>query len=84
MAANIRYVATYVNKDGERTMIGPAQGRHTYATEREARAQIDAMRTNNGPRTLADAFGEGAAATFEVRPVECWPGHNDPKTVWFE
>ena len=77
----IRYVATYVHNHGMRTLMTSAQGRYTYATADEAQAWIDAVRKNNDQDTLIALWG---ADTFEVRPCECWPGHFDPKGVWFE
>lgn len=75
-----RYVVTYVNKDGMRTLVGPAQGRSTYDTAEDAQWHLDAMRDNNSAGTLA-MFG--TSDTFEVRPCLCY-WHGDPKSVWFD
>ncbi len=77
-----RYVATYVNKDGERTLMGAAQGRNTYATAAEAREWIDAVTKNNGADLIRSVWGDNPR--FEVRPCPCYPGHFDPQTVWFD
>lgn len=77
-----RYVATYVNKHGKRTLVSAAQGRFTYATPEEAQAYIDAVTTNNGSQTIKEVWGENPR--FEVRPCPCWPGHFDPQTIWFD
>jgi len=76
-----RYVGTYVNSNGERTLMSAAQGRHTYASAEEAQAWIDAVTTNNSADTLRQVWGDNPQ--FEVRPCPCYPGHFDPQTVWF-
>lgn len=72
-----RYVLTCIWKDipsAGRDFLEPRQGRYTYPDF----ATADAYRTV----LLADgslaARYPHAAATLEVRPVECWPGHFDP------
>ncbi len=76
-----RYVPTYVNKDGMRTLMRPAQGRFTFGTVTEAQGWIVAVTTVNTPDTLRQVWGDNPR--FEVRPCECWPGHFDPKGVYF-
>lgn len=78
----IRYVATYVNRDGMRTLMNAAQGRHTYDTPEQAQAWINACRQHNNADTLRSVYGP--TDTYEVRPCECWPGHGDPKGVYFD
>lgn len=78
----VRYVPTYINRDGMRTLMGAAQGRETYATPEEAQAWLDAVTTTNSSTQLAAVFGD--RPRFEVRPVECFPHHFDPKTIWFD
>lgn len=78
----IRYVATYVNAGGHRTLVGGAQGRNTFATEAEAQAWIDAVTGNNSPDRLREVWGDNPR--FAVRPCPCYPVHFDPQTIWFE
>ncbi len=78
----IRYVATYVNKCGERTLMRPAQGRNTHETAEEAQAWIDAVKANNHVNTIKQIWGD--TPRFEVRECPCYPGHFDPKTIWFD
>lgn len=77
-----RYVLTYVNKDGMRTLMQAAQGRFTYATEAEAVVDLLAIQQNSSARTLAEIWGTNPQ--FAVRPCECWPGHFDPVGIWFD
>lgn len=77
-----RYVPTYINKDGMRTLMGAAQGRNTFATEGEAQEWITAVTENNSADTLRQIWGDDPQ--FAVRPCPCWPGHFDPKGVWFD
>lgn len=74
-----RYVITHLGRHG-RTLIGPSQGRNTYATAAEAQAQLDAILKANTPERIAELWGE----PLQVRPCQCWPGHFDPKRVWFD
>lgn len=76
-----RYVATYVNKDGMRTLMGAAQGRCTFMTPDGAQAWIDAVTNVNSAETVRQNWGDDPR--FEVRPCPCYPGHFDPQTVWF-
>lgn len=78
-----RYVATYINRDGMRALMRPAQGRNTYATPEEAQAWIDAVFTsgNNSADTLRSVWGDDPRC--EVRPCECYAGHFDPVGVYF-
>lgn len=81
-ASVTRYVATYVNQQGARTLMCAAQGRNTYATAEEAQAWIDAVTKNNSDDTVRGLWGMDPR--FEVRQCPCWPTHFDPKTVWFD
>lgn len=82
--ANVRWVPTYVGKDGLRTLVLGAQGRWTFDTKKEAQAWCDAARANNSADSLAQIYGPGGAESMEPRACECWPGHNDPKGVYFD
>ncbi len=73
-----RYVLTYVNKDGFRTLFGAAQGRNTHATQAEAEKRLAAVLSNNSANTLK------AYPHMQVRPCECWPVHFDPKGIYFD
>lgn len=77
-----RYVPTYVNKEGMRTLMRNAQGRDTFQTAQEAQDWIAAVTANNNADTIKQIWGDNA--NFEVRPCLCWPGHFDPKSVWFD
>lgn len=77
-----RYVGTYINRDGMRTLMTAAQGRHTHETESQAKAWLDAVTTNNGGDTLRQVWGDDPR--FEVRPCRCYPVHFDPQTCWFD
>lgn len=75
-----RYVVTHVGKDGQRTLAHAMQGQHTYATRREAADWIASAFIVNGAERLQQFYG----LPLEIREVECWPGHLDPKTCWFD
>jgi len=81
-ASVTRYVATYVNKRGERTLAHSAQGRFTHTTAEEAKEWIIAVTSNNSADTLRQIWGSNPR--FEVRPCPCWPRHYDPQTIWFD
>lgn len=82
MESVTRYVATYVDAAGQRRLVGPAQGRNTFATAAEAQSWLDAVTRNNAPGTIRQVWGDNPR--FEVRPCPCWPGHFDPQTIWFD
>ena len=77
-----RYVVTYINRHGMRTLASPAQGRFTYDTAAEAeryRAVLSDMRKS----VVKQVYG-AEDPRFEVRPCKCWAGHFDPVGVYFE
>lgn len=78
----LRYMLTCIDRDGIRTIIGPAQGRFTHATREEGETYRAAVLSNNGEKTLAEIFGPQAMGTFEVRAIPCYPGHFDPMGVY--
>jgi hypothetical protein len=78
----IRYVPTYVNKDGMRTLMTAAQGRHTHATPTAAQAWLDAVAAHNSVGVKESLWGPNPQ--IEIRPVECWAGHFDPIGIYFD
>lgn len=79
-----RWVPTCINRDGVRTLIGPAQGRYTYATREEAQSYCEAVSSVNSHDAIAQVWGQQALGTFEPREVECYAGHFDPTRIYFE
>lgn len=82
MSTVTRYVPTFVDRDGMRTLMRGAQGQDTYATPDEAQAWMNAVTANNSAEAVREAWGDNPR--FEVRPCPCWPGHFDPQTIWFD
>jgi len=78
----VRWVPTYVRPDGRRTLLLPMQGRYTYETETEARRWLDGIVAANSLERRLETWGPDPR--FEVREVECYPVHFDPKTRWFD
>lgn len=78
----VRYVATYINRDGMRTLMGAVQGRHTWGDAAGAQGWLDAVMQNNSPKQIASLWGDHPR--FEVRACVCWAGHYDPVGVWFD
>lgn len=83
MTENVtRYVATYVNANGLRTLMGAQQGRCTFATPEEAQHWLDAVTANNSADVLRRTWG--ADPRCEVRACACYPGHFDPIGIYFD
>lgn len=83
MTASVtRYVATFVNRHGVRTLMRAAQGRNTFDTAKAAQEWIDEVTCVNSADTIRQVYGDDPR--FEVRPCDCWPVHHDPKSVWFD
>lgn len=78
---NIRYVVTFVNKDGIRIIAHPATGLFTHDTPQSAQRWLNACLKNNSTGMLKYVYGE--TPQFEVRPCECWPD-NEPKDIYFD
>lgn len=81
---NIRYVISYMDKDGARCMAYPMQGRNTRGSKEEAQTELEHFINNNREETLISIFGRQALGTFEVSAVECYDGHNDPKGCYIQ
>jgi len=79
-----RFVVTFINRNGMRTILGPVQGRNTFATRSEAADWVAAIVGGNASYRLAEIYGAQAVGSFEPRAVACYPGHHDPTTVWFD
>lgn len=78
----VRFVVTHIGRDGMRTLAMACQGRYTYDTPYPAHQWIKDATKNNSADTLRSVFG--SPPSLEVRPVECWPVHFDPKGVYFD
>lgn len=76
-----RFVVTYQKPGEPRTLLGPAQGRFTYATREEAERFREALRQNNDPARLIQLYG--GENTLQVRECICWAGHFDPVGIYF-
>lgn len=79
---NIRYMVTCIRKQGLRQIIDSQQGRNTFATVEEAQIDLANVLKNNSVETLISVYGPQCMGTFKVSPIECWPGHNDPKGIY--
>lgn len=77
-----RYCVTHLDREGRRALSYPAQGRYSFATEKEAADLATAISGNNSVSNIVQVFGPQALGTFEARPVECYAGHFDPVSIW--
>ena len=75
-----RFVVTHKPDDGMRQLTFPQQGRYTDGTLGEAMARLEQFRT---PEGLERVLSADELATLEIRPVLCYPGHNDPAQLYF-
>lgn len=76
---NIRYVVSYINKDGMRQKL---KG-NTLSTKDLAKEALKAVLENNTRELLIETFGEIAYETLDVSAIDCWE-HNDPKGIWID
>ena len=78
-----RWTVTYkCSPDALRTMAFAAQGRNTFGTYEEAAKFLHAMLENNSEATLRSLYGD--PRKLRVDQVQCWPGHFDPKGIYFD
>ena len=80
----MRWVLTFINVDGQRTLALPRQGEYTKATKAEIDTQIASWLKNTSMDTLKQVFGEKGPASFEARECPCYPVHFDPTNCWFD
>lgn len=75
------YNVSFIDRDGNRVMQGPNQGRYMKATLEEAQqAAIDIVKTN-GEARLASIFGAQAIGTFRADAFECYE-HGDAVSIY--
>jgi len=77
------YQVTCITKQGLRSLITAAQGRHMHATREEAETWLAAFLANNSTDRLASIYGAQALDTFRVDPFECYD-HGDPVGIYVE
>ena len=77
----ILFNVSFIDKNGLRTLVGPAQGRHMLPTREAAEKWLSAFLANNAPERLASIFGDQALGTFRVDPFDCYE-HGDPKGIY--
>lgn len=68
----IRYNVSYINKDGDRVLFGPNQGRHFSDTRAEKEAWLQACLENTGEDILVHICGNQSRGTFRVDPFDCY------------
>ena len=83
-ASVTRYVVTIKGRDGTRTLFDPAQGRWTFASVAEAQARIADFSGTESRNAIDEIYYPGACKTMAVRECACWPGHFDPKGIYFD
>ena len=78
----VRYVPTYVDKDGTRTLMRGAGGGETFATREEAQAWLDALQATTSAEAIRSDWG--TSPRFDVRPCRCRPDDFAPQDIYFE
>lgn len=68
----IRYNVSHINRNGDRVLFGPNQGRHFSDTRAEKEAWLQACLENTGEDILAHLCGEQSRGTFRVDPFDCY------------
>lgn len=73
---------TYINKQGLRTLFGPAQGRAMCETRESAESLLADFRLLS-ERRMIEVCGEQASGTFRVDAFDCY-AHGDPKGIYVD
>ena len=77
---NLRYVLSFVSDNlGERKLFDPMQGRFTYSTFKEANERLQGFLKAGD---LSKILSQKEIESLSVSKVECYPGHNDPKSLY--
>ena len=79
----IRFNVSFLNKDGDRVLMPPNQGRHFSDTREDKEAWLKACLENTGEEKLVSIFGEQARGTFRVDAFDCYE-NGDAKGVYVE
>jgi hypothetical protein len=67
-----RFLLSYVNRDGIRTIFGANQGRNFFDTEGAAQKHMRAVLLNNAADKLTSTFGPLVIESLRVTPAECY------------
>lgn len=79
----ILFNLSFIDKNGLRTLVGPAQGRYMKLTREEAEGHLKDFLANNTEERLVSIFGKQAIGTFRVDAFDCWD-HGDPKGIYVD
>lgn len=74
-----KFIITAIQKDGLRHMATDNNKYHTYDTRELAQKQLDAILTINPPELIIETMGRH----LRVDPVECYPGGDAMRTVFY-
>lgn len=77
------YQVTYIQKNGLRTILGAAQGRHMHHSKEAGEEFLVALLQNTGEDRLVSVFGEQSRGTFRVDAFECYD-HGDPVSIYVD
>lgn len=78
-----RFTITYINRHGQRQLLGPNQGRCFKDTVGEAQQGLKSFVENNTEKQLKEVYGPQAIGTFAVRAVECYE-NGDAIGIFFD
>ncbi len=80
--AVVRFVVTYINRDGLRALAHAQQGRCTHETPEAAQEWINLATKVNTDEQLRPVYGD--TTKLQVRAAACYPGHHDPVGCYFD
>ena len=75
----IRFGITYIDTNGLRTLLGPAQGRYMMTKEEAENALLDLMRESEDK--LVSVCKPQSRGTFRVDAFNCYD-HGDPMGIY--
>lgn len=67
-----KFNISFINKHGDRVLLGTNQGRFFKETREEAEKALQSMLTPENEGRWRDIYGEQAVGTFRVDPFECY------------
>lgn len=77
------YQISFIGRNGLRTLMGPAQGRHMHPTRDAAEEFLGSLMTNTGVARLLDIYGEQSRGTFRVDAFQCYD-NGDPMGIYVD
>lgn len=76
------YALTHINRDGQRQLTRPNQGRNHWVTREMGEVYLRGFLDHNTDTSLSEIFGPQSIGTFRIRQVKCHLSGDAIRTIF--